>query len=40
MPETETRDVNVLRTEQLIPPADLLEKLPSTPAAERTDCRG
>lgn len=40
MPETKTRDVNVLRTEQLIAPADLLEKLPSTPAAERTVVAG
>ncbi len=40
MPETKTRDVNVLRTEQLIPPAALLEKLPSTPAAERTIVAG
>ena len=40
MPETKTRDVNVLRTEQLIPPADLLEKLPSTPAAERAIVEG
>ena len=40
MPETKTRDVNVLRTEQLIPPADLLEKLPSTTAAERTIVAG
>ena len=40
MSETKTRDVNVLRTEQLIPPADLLEKLPSTPAAERTIVEG
>ena len=40
MPETKTRDVNVLSTEQLIAPADLLEKLPSTPAAERTIVEG
>ena len=40
MLETKTRDVRVLKTEQLIPPADLLERLPSTRAAERTVVAG
>ena len=29
-----TRDVNVLKTEKLIPPADLIEELPATPSGQ------
>ena len=40
MLEVKTRDVNVLKTEKLIPPADLIEDLPATPDAKRTVIEG
>ena len=40
MLEAKTRDVNVLKTEKLIPPADLIEDLPTTTAAKRTVVEG
>ena len=40
MLEVKTRDVNVLKTEKLIPPADLIEDLPATPDAKRTVVEG
>jgi 3-deoxy-7-phosphoheptulonate synthase len=40
MPDTNTRDVNVLKTEQLISPADLVAMLPVTPEAEQTVVQG
>ena len=40
MLQTKTRDVNVLKTEKLIPPADLIEDLPTTPNAKRTVVEG
>lgn len=40
MSDTTTRDVNVLKTEPLISPADLVSKLPMTPKAEQTVVQG
>ena len=40
MLETKTRDVNVLKTEKLIAPAQLIEDLPTTPAVKRTVVEG
>lgn len=37
---SETRDVNVLKTEQLIPPAELIEDLPASPAGRQTVIEG
>ncbi len=40
MLETKTRDVNVLKTEKLIPPAELIDDLPTTPETKRTVLEG
>ncbi|MCY4527434.1 MAG: 3-deoxy-7-phosphoheptulonate synthase, partial [Chloroflexi bacterium] len=40
MVNAKTRDVNVLKTEKLIPPADLIEDLPTSADAKRTVVEG
>jgi 3-deoxy-7-phosphoheptulonate synthase len=40
MQESPTRDVNVVSTDQLISPVDLVKQMPVSPEAERTVLEG